>query len=289
MAPGVVVAARVSVIVPTRNSSRTLEACLASVRAQTHEDVELVVVDNHSTDGTVDIARKLARRTLVAGPERSAQRNAGARASAGEYLLFVDSDMMLSPRVAEEVVLAFQRDSSVQTLVVPERSVGQGFWARCRALEKELYLGDSDVEAARAFRRTAFEEAGGYDERIHGGGEDWDLPERIAAAGGRIGRIASEVTHDEGRLTLRGDLTKKFYYGRTFGRYARKHPGRAARKVLRLAYLRKLPVLARDPAHAIGLLIMKVLELIATLAGVVVSAFQEHPADHSGRARWRDA
>ena len=56
----------ISVIVPTRNNIRTIEACLASVRAQTHEAVELVVVDNHSDDGTPEIARRFADTVLTA-------------------------------------------------------------------------------------------------------------------------------------------------------------------------------------------------------------------------------
>lgn len=131
---------RVSVIVPTRDSSRTIEACLASVCAQSYPDVELVVVDNGSTDGTPDVARPFAHRVLSAGSERSAQRNAGATASTGEFLVFVDSDMLLSPSVVEEVVLVFREDPGLQGLIIPERSRGTGFWARCRILEKELYL-----------------------------------------------------------------------------------------------------------------------------------------------------
>lgn len=270
---------RVSVIVPTRNSSRTLEACLRSVRAQTYTDLELIVVDNHSDDGTVEIARTYADRVLLTGPERSAQRNSGARASSGEFLLFVDSDMVLEPRVAEEVAGAFCEEPRVQALVIPERSVGVGFWARCRALEKELYLEDPDVEAARAFRRPAFEAAGGYDERIHGGGEDWDLPERVAEAGGAIGRVNASLVHDEGRLTLGAHLAKKLYYGRTLLRYVRKHPSGATRKLVRRAFLRRMDLLAKHPVQALGLLILKALELVAMLAGMALAVLQPHVAD----------
>src|SRR5689334_8255235 len=92
---------RVSVIVPTRNSAATLEACLRSVLAQT-EPVELLVVDNFSTDATPAIGRALASTFEQAGPERSRQRNVGAARASGAYLLFVDSDMVLPPSLAAE-------------------------------------------------------------------------------------------------------------------------------------------------------------------------------------------
>lgn len=270
-----VVASRVSVIVPTRNSSKTLDACLASVRAQTFHDIELIVVDNHSNDATVEIATRYADSMSVTGPERSTQRNVGAKLSTGEFLLFVDSDMLLSPRVAEEVAQAFREHPRAQALVIPERSVGVGFWAQCRALEKELYLGDPDVESARAFRRSAFEVVGGYDERLHAG-EDWDLSKRVAATVEAIGRVTSPLFHDEGRLTLRRDLAKKLYYGRSLGRYVRKHPRHATRKLVRPAFIRKLPLLAGDPAHAVGLVLLKTLELGAAGTGLVTGWFRRH-------------
>src|SRR5438093_3699221 len=89
----------VSVIVPTRNSARTLEACLKSVRAQAYRQVELVVVDNESTDQSLHIARRYCDISETFGPERSAQRNRGARLASGDFLLFIDSDMTLTPLV----------------------------------------------------------------------------------------------------------------------------------------------------------------------------------------------
>src|SRR5215471_11855341 len=167
----------VSFVVPTRNSDRTLRACLASIRVQDLPDVEIVVVDNHSTDETVSIADELAHVVIVQGPERSAQRNAGAMASNGEVLVFIDSDMVLAPGIASELAALFEV-RSVDAAVLPEVVTGSSFWERCRAIEKKAYLNDATVEAARAFRREVFLEAGGYDETLTGP-EDWELPDRI--------------------------------------------------------------------------------------------------------------
>jgi len=56
----------VTVVVPTKNAERTLGACLASVRQQTGHAVELIVVDNHSTDASVEIARRYADAVEIA-------------------------------------------------------------------------------------------------------------------------------------------------------------------------------------------------------------------------------
>lgn len=290
--PGDFVAGRVSVIVPTRNSQRTIATCLSSIRAQNHPGVELIVVDNRSTDRTAEIAKEVADLTLTAGPERSAQRNLGAAHSTGEFLVFIDSDMVLPPGLASDIVNTFGTNPSHAALVLPETAAGVGFWARCRVLEKDLYVGDLSVEAARAFRRAIFVQSGGYDESIHGGGEDWDLSERVALHGGRIDRVASVVIHDEGRLSLLEDLATKLYYGRSIGVYAKRHPGRATKKVVRLALVRKPMALMRDPVHGLGLFVLKTLEFSALLVGVLISRVLDHPADQidgrpEGQARRR--
>ena len=275
-------AGRVSIVVPTRNSSTTLAACLGSARAQDHPDVELIVVDNHSTDGTVQIAHELADLVLVAGPERSAQRNAGSRASTGEFLLFIDSDMVLERSVVSECVHAAR--GGAQSVVIPEVSFGEGYWTRCKALERSCYIGDDTIEAARFFTRDAFDHAGGFDESIPAGPEDWDLHERVRAAEGEAQRTNALIWHDEGRLRLRETVATKYYYGKGAEVYMRRH-STAARKQARLfrpAFIRNWRTLARQPLTAAGMLLMKALELGAGAAGLVVARLRARRARTEG-------
>jgi glycosyltransferase involved in cell wall biosynthesis len=262
---------RVSFIVPTRNSAAWIEGCLSSVRNQDYEDVELVVVDNASTDETVEIARGHTRNVFVAGPERSAQRNNGAKEATGDFLVFLDSDMTVDPGLASEVAGRFRSDRSLSALVIPEDATGEGFWARCRVLEKRIYIGDSTVEAARAFRRSEFDRLHGYDEALTGP-EDWDLAERLVDGGGKIGRVDARVTHNEGHLSLQRHLKKKIYYGRSFAQYIRKNPRGAGRRALRGSFIKKLPLLLQDPLHAAGLVVLKLFEVIAVVTGMMLSA-----------------
>src|SRR5437868_1519424 len=131
--------ALVSVVVPTRNSAETLESCLRSVREQSHPSVELIVVDNHSSDATIPIASAVADTVVTAGPERSAQRNVGARQSRGDYLLFIDSDMELDVGLVAECVSLASR--GLAAVVIPEVSFGEGFWGSCKGLERSCYVG----------------------------------------------------------------------------------------------------------------------------------------------------
>lgn len=261
----------VSVIVPTRNSADTIGPCLESIRRQTHPEVELIVVDNSSSDGTKQIAARFADAVLDKGPERSAQRNAGASVASGAHLMFIDSDMNLEQGVVAECVeLA---DEGHAAVVIPETSFGSGYWARCKALERSCYLGDETIEAARFFTRDTFEAVGGYDESIPYGPEDWDIHARVRASGGRVGRTRSMIHHDEGRLGLGETVATKYYYGKATEQYIRKHGALARQQltVLRPAFFRQWRRLASDPVAAAGMLFMKACELAAGAAGLIAA------------------
>lgn len=261
-----------TVVVPTRNSARTLAACLRSVRDQTLP-VELIVVDNSSSDTTIAIAQEHADRVLVGGPERSAQRNAGWRAGAGPAVMFVDSDMRLEPELAEQGLALFAADERLGAVVLPELAFGEGYFAACRSLEKRLYLGDGAVEAARVFRREALQQVGGYDERLTGP-EDWDLPDRVVASGWRLGRTTGYVWHDEGYVRLGQQFEKKRYYGGGVHRYRQIVPPERRRQVHRRSLI-DLQALARDPLHTPGLVALKIVEAAGLASGVVQSVRAE--------------
>lgn len=213
----------VSVIVPTKNSSRTLEACLASIKKQSYSGVEIVVVDNESTDNTKEIARKYTEKVFNKGPERSAQRNYGVAQCEGDFVLIIDSDMVLSEKVVESCIDKMSSDENILGLVVPEESFGEGIWAQCKKLERSFYVGVNWMEAARFFRRSIFDQMGGYDEK-NTGTEDYDLPQRIQAeyGEGSINRVDDLIYHDEGRIDLFKTCKKKFYYAQKLDVYKEK-------------------------------------------------------------------
>jgi glycosyltransferase involved in cell wall biosynthesis len=240
--------------------------------------VDLIVVDNFSSDDTQDIARRYADRVEVAGPERSAQRNYGAQLARGDYFLFIDSDMDLSATVVSECLEA-AAEASLAGIVIPEVTVGKGFWAQCRVLERSCYLGDARVESARFIPRAIFHRVGGYDEALTGL-EDKDLSIRLAEAG-RLLRITAVITHDEGNVRLSEALVKKSYYAMTFGSFARKHGAAVslgqANLVFRPAFIRNWRTLARHPLLTPGLFLFKLLELAAAVHGGIRGRLRYSP------------
>jgi glycosyltransferase involved in cell wall biosynthesis len=258
---------KISFVVPTKNSERTLESCLASLRAQQGVDVEVIVVDNHSTDRTLAIAERHAHIVETYGPERSAQRNRGTAVSSGQVVVFVDSDMTFEPTVGADIVATLESRPEVSAVIIPERSFGEGFLAQCRVLEKSLYVGDDAVEAPRAFRRELIVGLGGWDESLTAA-EDWDLADRTRAAGTIIARVESYIWHDEGRIRMRTTFAKKRYYGRWIAAYLRTHPGAGQRKLARTALFSRPADLARHPVLAGGMFALKGVEGLGLLAGM---------------------
>ena len=247
----------VSLIIPTCNSTKTLDICLESIKTQTYPNTEIIVVDKYSEDQTIEIAKKFGGIVVKSDAARSRARNIGAEEAKGRYLLFIDSDMCLTNTVVEDCVKNISE--GYDALVIPEISIGTGFWAQCRSLEKLCYIGDETIEAARFFKSEVFECVLGFDRKLVVG-EDWDLHQRVNGAGFKIWRINSYIEHHEGKLSLRNVIMKKYLYGKTLNMFIKKHCVTHHFNPFRMAFVKNWRALARDPIHALGMLFMKTCE-----------------------------
>jgi len=261
----------VSVIISTRNEELVIESLLKSLRSQTYPYIEIVLVDNHSTDRTAELARAYVDKLVITGPERSVQRNRGVQESSGIYVLILDADMQLTPRVVEEAVDCFTNDPTLKAVIIPEKSIGHNYWARCKALERNCYIDNlDDVSAARFYDRELFLQEGGFDEEMTGT-EDWDLSQRIGQVA-KIGSIKSVILHDEGKIHLPDQMRKKYYYARTMRSYLKRHPTaflRQANFLFRPAFFRHWRDLVKNPNLTAGMFFLRLCEGLASAAGTL--------------------
>jgi len=262
----------VSVIIPTKNSSRVLERCLKSIKNQTYKNIEIIVVDNNSTDNTKEIARKYTDKVFNVGPERTAQKNFGIKVANGKYLLFIDSDMELSKDVIKECVELSEKDDNIGGIIIPERSVGNNFWVKVRDFERGFYAG-TEIESARFFRKDLVLKIGGFDEDVIFF-EESILPQKIEKLGYNVkARIRSEILHHEDDFSLLKWLKKKYYYGKTAWKYVEKYKDYGSKQI---SPLRRFGLFLKDerfyskPLLAVGVLILKSLEYVSAGFGFLI-------------------
>lgn len=246
----------VSVIISTRNEAPQIERCLTSIKKQSYDNLELIVVDKFSTDDTVRLAAPFVDVIERFGSERSSQRNRGVTLARGGFVLVIDADMELSSSVIEECVDAISPES--RAVVIPEKSVGSTLWARCKALEKTIYLGSPSLEATRFFDIELIRAIGGYDETLFAW-EDWDLSQRIDLLTRRT-RISAPIIHHEGDLSLWRTFSKKRYYGSLFLQYRAKHPAAARQQVSISRILAIARYAPQNPGLALATVVMKLVE-----------------------------
>lgn len=109
----------VTVIIPTYNRRQWIGECLDSVRAQTYKNIETLVIDDCSTDGTVEWLRSDARYAVAKIHVQSQKggaseaRNSGIRMARGELIVFIDSDDLLAPQHIETAVRTFKEHPTV--------------------------------------------------------------------------------------------------------------------------------------------------------------------------------
>lgn len=261
----------VSVIVPTRNSADTLEACLRSIKNQTFQPLELVVVDRDSTDATKEIALRYTDRVYNHGPERSAQVNFGVSQATGTYVYKVDSDFVLDPFVVEQCVAkAAEGFEAVVVHNSPDETIS---WvAKVRKFEVDMYKYDLMHSSARFVRKETYQAIGGFDETITAG-EDYDFQNRLNRAGCRTGFVEAEALHLGEPRSLWRHLVKSFHYGQDAAHYQAANPDefKGQRNYILLVWLHNWRRFLRHPLSALQLLVYDVLKFSFAGAGLMTA------------------
>ncbi len=178
-----------SFIVPAHNEEALLERTLGAIHAAAKaagEPYEVIVVDDSSSDATAAIARDNGTRVVaVSFRQIAATRNAGARASAGEFLFFVDADTFVTPKLVAAALEAMRNGAAGGG--APAKMEGPvPLYARLLILWFHIFMRIAELSGGAFLfcRRDAFEAVGGFDERLYGA-EDAAL----SAALKRVGRF----------------------------------------------------------------------------------------------------
>ncbi|MGA1866772.1 MAG: glycosyltransferase, partial [Thermoplasmatota archaeon] len=186
----------ITLIIPVRNGERTLRECLDSCIDQTIDDYEVVLVDNLSDDGTMDIIREYEKRDgrirhvredrIGRGPAR----NMGIREARGDIIAWTDADCVVPKDWLERITRPI-REEGVDVVQGNEEAVGGGFWSReaQKAGQRHIrsHLAGSDsidhVDTKNlALRAEVLKDLGGFDPGLSAL-EDFDLKVRIKKKG----------------------------------------------------------------------------------------------------------
>ncbi|HTI26541.1 MAG TPA: glycosyltransferase family 2 protein [Kutzneria sp.] len=197
---------KVSVVIPVRDEEQTIDGCLASLRTQRHGDLEIVVVDDASTDRTVRIVQEhvdvdpRVRLVRTDGPPpgwagKVYAMYRGVAETSGDWLLFVDSDTESAPDLVGKLLAAADRDDA-DLITTPGRPTlsNSGWWLLLAPTNVLLFDGASpDGSRGRAVgighcilvSRVAYDKAGGWRALSGERADDVAFATAVRDAGGR--------------------------------------------------------------------------------------------------------
>lgn len=180
----------VSVIIPTHNYGRYISEAIESVLAQTYPNIEVIVVDDGSTDNTREVVKKYPSVKYVyqkhRGPWTPARaRNNGIALSKGEYIVCLDADDKLHPDYIKRCVNIIREDERIGFVWTATQFFGESndvLLPRVLHTRLSIFRGTGGQFGAALIRREVFKDVGGYDESLPAL-EDWDLAIRIYRKG----------------------------------------------------------------------------------------------------------
>ena len=205
----------VSAVIPVHNGETFIAETIESLLHQTIAFDEIIVVDDGSTDRTVDIVKKFKKIKLIQThhAERVKARNIGWNASKGDIVAFVDSDLVLAKDWLKEVLKGFEQG---HVAAVDRRAVDkpETYIAKMNDHFFDVRYADNyEPFTLWIIRRDVLDALDGYNERVVGI-EDADLADRVQAEGHKIYFAKNAIAYHKGEpKTLHGELWRHFWFG----------------------------------------------------------------------------
>jgi GT2 family glycosyltransferase len=225
----------VSVVVAAHNAARTLEDCLDSLLKLRYPNYEVIVVNDGSRDATQAIIERFPFRSITTANQGvSAARNEGLRAARGEIVAYIDSDAKADPDWLHYLATTFL-ESPVAGVGGPNLVPSEDNWiAKCVYRSPggptQVMLDDQLAEhipgCNMSFRKSALEEAGGFDPIFTAAADDVDMCWRLLDKGHQIGFNPSAVVWHHRRASVRGYWRQQFGYGVSESILERKFPNK---------------------------------------------------------------
>lgn len=214
--------ARISIIIPTYNEAKYIEKTLASIRKQGRREVEVILADNGSDDGTRELARKAYPGIKISiekqmGIGRSCNR--AARIASGELFLFIDGDTAMEHGTLDAYARCFDENRDIVAATGPIRPLEKttsgirlGFWFVSVGLSKFFFAINkpSIIGSNFAVRSSAFRKVHGFDPKLQTY-QDWDLSKRLSAVG-RIAYLPEASVRTSVRRVKKWGMARYFAY-----------------------------------------------------------------------------
>ena len=222
-------APKVSIIIVNYNGKELLQKCLDSLLKVNYDNFEIILVDNNSTDGTVEFITKnypsLIIIKLDSNKGFAEPNNVAAKISKGKYLLFLNNDTVVTPNFISEMVKVMETDKKIAVcqslLLKPDGSVDSsgdfidhlGVVYNSKTKIDEIREVSSARGASMLVRSDIFEKLDGFDQKFFITFEDVDLCWRSWILGYRVLIIPTSIVYHEGGITIKKIKSEIAFHG----------------------------------------------------------------------------
>ncbi|RPI35622.1 MAG: glycosyltransferase, partial [Nitrospiraceae bacterium] len=214
----------ISVVIPNYNGSKTIGKCLEAVLSSTYVPFEVIVVDDASTDASVEVINtfpcRLIRFDKHVGASKA--RNTGARASAGEIIFFIDADCIVEKDTLSRIQKAFNGQEGV---VIGGSYTPVSYDSNFFSIFQSIYINYSELKRtepdyiathAMAIEKRIFEKSGGFPERFLPIIEDVEFSHRLRRSGYKLlmnpDILVRHIFNFTFRKSLRNAYRKSHYW-----------------------------------------------------------------------------